>query len=348
VTVGVIGGGLFGQTILLPALRAVRGIRLRTVATQSGLSARHVGDRLGFERCTTDVREVLMDPEIQAVVIATRNDTHASLAAEALRRGKDVFVEKPLALSALELRAVIQAHADSGRVLVVGFNRRYSPVVKSLKVFLGPGRPLTMIYRVNAGEIPPDHWIYDAREGGGRWLNECGHFIDVLQYLIGADPIEVFARLSNFGTPAPFASQEAAAGAALTATLTFGDGSTAAVICADGADRTDSRERLEVYGAGIVATLEDNRRLTLVRGGRVRREGRAEAARGHREELLAWIAAVQGTTAPPVAISAYAANTLAGLGALESLRTGKPVPVAAASVMPQDADSRRERGHDGA
>jgi predicted dehydrogenase len=288
-----------------------------------------------------------MDPEIQAVVIATRNDMHASLAAEALRRGKDVFVEKPLALSALELPAVIQAHADSGRVLVVGFNRRYSPLVKSLKDFLGPGRPLTMTYRVNAGEVPPDHWIYDAREGGGRWLNECGHFIDVLQFLIDGDPIEVFARLSNFGTPAPFPSKEAPAGAALTATLTFDDGSTAAVICADGADRADSRERLEVYGAGIAATLEDNRRLTLVRGGRVRREGRTEAAPGHREELLAWIAAVRGTTAPPVAMSAYAANTLAGLAALESLRTGKPVPVAAASVMPQDADSRRQRGHDG-
>jgi predicted dehydrogenase/NADPH:quinone reductase-like Zn-dependent oxidoreductase len=342
VTVGVIGCGLFGQTVLLPALRAIRGIRLRTVATQSGLSARHLGERLGFERCTTDVQEVLMDPEIQAVVIATRNDTHASLAAESLRRGKDVFVEKPLALSALELRVVTQAHADSGRVLVVGFNRRYSPVVKSLKDFLGPRRPLAMTYRVNAGEVPRDHWVHDAREGGGRWLGEGGHFIDVLQYLIGADPIEVFARLSTAGTAAPSASPEASAGATLTATLTFGDGSTAAVIYADGADRADSRERLEVYGAGIAATLEDNRRLTLVRGGRVRREGRAEAARGYREELLAWIAAVRGTTAPPVAISVYAANTLAGLAALESLRTGKPVPVDAASIMPRDAGSRRE------
>jgi predicted dehydrogenase/threonine dehydrogenase-like Zn-dependent dehydrogenase len=335
VTVGVIGGGLFAQTVLLPALRRLPGLRLRTVATQSGLSAKHVGDRLGFERCTTDVREVLDGPEIQAVVIATRHDAHASLAADALRCGKHVFVEKPLALSAQELRTVLDAHASSARVLVVGFNRRYSPLVRSLKDFLGGQRPLAMTYRINAGEIPADHWVYDPREGGGRWLGEGGHFIDVLQYLTGADPVEVFARLSAAATPASGASRDVPAGATLTATLTFGDGSTAAVIYADGADRADSRERLEVYGAGIAATLEDNRRLTLVRGGRVKRAGRAEAARGYLEELQAWIAAVRGTAPPPVSMSAYAANTLAGLAALESLRTGKPVAVDPAAVTPQ-------------
>ena len=333
VTVGVIGAGLFAQTVLLPVLRRLPGVRLRTVATQSGLSARHVRDRLGFERCTTDVREVLDDPVIQAVVIATRHDTHASLAAEALRRNKHVFVEKPLALTVQELRMVVEAHAASSRVLVVGFNRRYSPLVHGLKEFIAAQRPLALTYRVNAGEIPRDHWVYDSREGGGRWLGEGGHFIDVLQYLTGADPVEVFARMSTTEAAARASPRGLSAGATLMATLTFGDGSTATVIYADGADRAGSRERLEVFGAGIAATLEDNRRLTLVRGGRVRRVGRAEAARGHHEELQAWIAAVRGTTPPPVAVSAHAANTLAGFAALESLRTGKPIAVDAAAVL---------------
>lgn len=325
VTIGAIGGGLFAQTVLLPTLRRVPGVRLRTVATQSGLSARHVGNRLGFERCTTDAREVLDDPEIQAVVVATRHDLHAALAADALRRGKHVFVEKPLALTADETRAVLEAHAAASRVLVVGFNRRYSPLLAALKTFLGRQRPLVFTYRVNAGAIPADHWTYDPREGGGRWLGEGGHFIDVLQYLAGADPVEVFARVA---TPA------GAAGVTLQVSLVLGDGSTASVVYVDGADRAESRERLEVFGAGLAATLEDYRHLSLVRGGRTRRVRRWETARGYEEELRAWVAAVRGEIPEPVPPSAHAANMLCCLGALESARTGRPVVVDVTTVLP--------------
>ncbi|HEV2358050.1 MAG TPA: bi-domain-containing oxidoreductase [bacterium] len=337
IAVGVIGAGLFAQTVLLPALRRLPGIRLRTVATQSGLSARHAGDRLGFERCTTDVREVLDDPGIQAVVIATRHDLHAALAADALRGGKHVFVEKPLALTAEQTRAVLAAHAASSRVLVVGFNRRYSPLARTLHEFLAGERPLTLTYRVNAGPVPSDHWVYDADEGGGRWLGEAGHFIDLLQYLTGADPVEVVARASvSPGEPSLSgdARRTPAARTTMVATLTFDDGSAGSVVYADGADRAESRERLEVFGAGLAATLEDFRRLTLVRGGRVRRLRRRETARGHEEELRAWIAAVRGRSAPPVSARAYAANTLCCLAALDSARDGRPVPVDVASVMP--------------
>ena len=337
ITVGVIGAGLFAETVLLPALRRLPGIRLGTVATQSGLSARHAGDRLGFERCTTDVREVLDDPEIQAVVIATRHGQHAALAAAALRVGKHVFVEKPLALTAGQVRAVLAAHAASSRVLVVGFNRRYSPLARSLKEFLAGERPLALTYRMNAGPVPSDHWVYDGEEGGGRWLGEAGHVIDLLQYLTGADPVDVVARASVApGEPSLSGDLRRAPAARTTmvATVAFDDGSTGSVVYADGADRAESRERLEVFGAGLAATLEDFRRLTLVRGGRVRRLRRREAARGHREELQAWIAAVRGQSAPPVSARAYAANTLCCLAALDSVRDGRPVPVDAASVMP--------------
>lgn len=319
VAVGVIGGGLFAQTVLLPALRGLPGVRLHTIATRSGLSARHAGDRLGFERCTTDVREIMNAPEIKAVVVATRHDLHAPLAIDALRSGKHVFVEKPLALTAEQTRGVLEAHAASSRVLMVGFNRRYSGLAGLLKEFLAGQRPLALTYRVNAGAIPPDHWVYDPKEGGGRWLAEGGHFIDLLQYLTEADPIEVFAR---------------AGGATLVVTAAFGDGSTASVVYADGADRAESRERLEAFGAGCAATLDDFRHLTLVRGGRARRIHRSETAKGFDEELRAWIAAVRGETAAPVAASAYAANTLACLAVLESVRTGKPVAVDAAAVLP--------------
>lgn len=318
VTLGVIGGGLFAQTVLLPALRRMPGVRLRTIATQSGLSARHVGDRLGFERCTTDAREVLGDPEIHAVVIATRHDLHASLAVDAFRSGKHVFVEKPLALTAEQTRAVLAAHATTSRVLVVGFNRRYSTLARPLKEFLADQHPLTLTYRVNAGVIPPDHWTYDPEEGGGRWLGEGGHFIDLMQYLTDADPTEVFART---------------AGATLVVSVAFRDGSAGSIVYADGADRAESRERLEAFGMGFAATLEDYRRLVLVRAGRVRRIHRRETARGHEEELRAWIAAVRGQAPSPVAASAYAANTLCCIAALESVRTGAPVAIDVSTVL---------------
>ena len=336
VTIGVIGAGLFAQTVLFPALRRLRGVRLRTIATQTGLSARHAADRLSFERCTTEADEVLDDPEIQAVIIATRHDLHARLAIDALRRGKHVLVEKPLALTAADVRAVLGAHAVSSRVLMVGFNRRFSPLARALKEFLGDARPLGFLYRVNAGEIPADHWVYDPAEGGGRWLGEGGHFIDMLQYLTGADPFEVFARVGAAGGPAPGNRPRGdAAGTTLMVSLGFGDGSTASVVYADGADRAESRERLETYGVGLAATLDDYRRLTLARGGRVRRIRRWEAALGHLEELRAWIAAVRGDTEVPVAPAAYAANTLSCLAALDSLRAGQPVRVDVAAVMPR-------------
>ena len=141
----MIGSGLFAQTVLLPALRGIPGVRLRGIAAASGLSARHTADRLGFEFCTTDSDAVLGDADVDAVVIATRNDTHAALAAAALRAGKHVFVEKPLALTREELRTVLAAYEASPHVLMVGFNRRYSPIVGQLKAFVAGEHPLVRV-----------------------------------------------------------------------------------------------------------------------------------------------------------------------------------------------------------
>jgi len=333
VGVGVIGSGLFAQTALLPALRQIPGVRLRGIAAASGLSARHAGDRLGFEYCTTDPDAILGDGEIGAVVIATRNDTHAALAEAALRAGKHVFVEKPLALTPDELARVLAAYAASPRVLVVGFNRRYSPIVRQVKAFVGDERPLVLTYHVNAGAVEADHWVYDPIEGGGRWLGEGGHFVDLLQYLTGADPVQVFAR-----SCAP----EGAPGPSLVVSIEFRDGSVGTIVYADGADRAAWRERLDVFARGIACTLEDFRRATLARGGRVRRIRRTEAARGHPEELAAWVAAVRGDAPPPVEMTTYAVNTLCGFAAVDSVRTGAPVAVDAATLVREDLRGRQE------
>jgi len=335
VGIGVIGGGLFARTVLLPALRTVPGVRLRAIATATGMSARHVGDRLGFELCTTDHHAVLADDQVNAVIIATRNDLHAPLVAEALRAGKHVFVEKPLALSVEDVRTVVGAYRASPRVLVVGFNRRYSPLARTVKEFVGAVRPLVLTYRVNAGAIPPDHWMYDPAEGGGRWLGEGGHFVDLLQYLTDADPTQVFARVTR---------PEGGAGESIVISLAFRDGSSGAILYVDGADRAAFRERLEVFGRGLAGTLDDFRQATLVKDGRVRRVRRWEAARGHREELAAWVAAVRGAAPPPVELATYVANAACCFAATESARTGMPVDVDAAALMRGGAADSREQG----
>jgi predicted dehydrogenase len=299
--------------------------------TASGTSARHAGDRYGFELSATDYRVVLEDGQVDSVVIATRPDLHAGLVVEALRAGKHVFVEKPLALTPDEARSIVAAYADSPRVLMVGFNRRFSPLVRAIKEFVGPVRPLVLTYRVNAGAIPSDHWVYDPVEGGGRWLGEGGHFVDLFQYVTDATPVNVSARTVTAGdSPAE----------SFVVTIAFQDGSVGTIAYVDDADRAASRERLEVFGRGFACTLEDFRHLTLARNGRVRRIRRWEAARGYHEELTAWVAAVRGEAPAPVDVAIYAGNAACCFAAMESARTGTPVAVDAAALMPEDGGQR--------
>jgi len=334
VGIGVIGSGLFAQTVLLPALRAIPGVRLRAVAAASGLSARHTADRLGFEVCTTDSDAVLGDADVNAVVIATRNDTHAALAAAALRAGKHVFVEKPLALTREDLRTVLAAYEASPHVLMVGFNRRFSPIVGQLKAFVAGEHPLVASYEVNAGAVPAGHWQYDSIEGGGRWMGEGGHFVDLLQYLIGADPAQVFARATApAGEP----------GASFVVSIGFHDGSVGTILYADGADQGAWRERVNLFGRGLACSLEDFKRGTLARGGRLRRVRLAEAERGYPEELAAWIRAVRGDAPSPVELSVYAANTACCLAAVDSARTGMPLAVDAIVDGTGNTDNGRDR-----
>jgi predicted dehydrogenase len=333
VRLGVIGAGLFAQTVLLPVLRRVPRVRLRSIATASGVSARSAGGRLAFEICTTDYRAVLDDPEVDGVVIATRHDLHAPLAAEALRAGKHVFIEKPLGLTSEDIRVVVAAYQESPRVLAVGFNRRFSPLVREVKRFFGGERPLALLYRINAGSIPPDHWVYDPIEGGGRWLSEGGHFIDLLQYVTDADPVSVFTRTI---------STEGTAGESLVISVGLHDSSAATIVYADGADRAESRERLEIFGRGRAATIEDFRRATLTSGGRPRRIRYGEASRGYYEELEAWVAAVLGKAPPAVPLPMYVANAACCFAVLESARSGAPVRVDVTAMMPRAPDRGRE------
>ena len=194
VGLGLIGAGGYAQKILLPNFKTA-GAEFCSIASASGVSARDVGTKYGFKRFLSDARSVIDDDEANLIVIATRHGSHAELATLALERGKHVFVEKPLALNDVELNSVLEAASGSEGQLLVGFNRRFSPLAARAKEFFADRQaPLSIVYRVNAGRIPREHWTQDPNEGGGRIIGEVCHFIDLMQFLTGAAPKSVFAE----------------------------------------------------------------------------------------------------------------------------------------------------------
>jgi predicted dehydrogenase/threonine dehydrogenase-like Zn-dependent dehydrogenase len=291
VGVGVIGAGLFANATILPVLGRRRDVRLVRVATASGVTATHAARRYGFAEAAADPRTVLDDPDIQAVFILTRHDAHASLATEALERGKWVFVEKPLALDDAGLGRVARALEIAGPRLLVGFNRRYSPPLGEARRFLAAsGGPIMLACRVNAGRLAPDSWVFDEREGGGRVRGEVCHFVDLAAALVGRPPARVSAEALPFGATGP---QD------ISAVLRFADGSLATILYTAGGDKSYSRERIEAFGGGRVAVIDNFRRLELATGGRRRVRRWLNSQRGYVEEIEAFVRAVRGEAPLP-------------------------------------------------
>jgi len=291
--------------------------------TANGANASHAAEKFGFSYCTTDEQEILNDPAINTVVIVTRHHLHAGQVLAALSAGKHVFCEKPLCLTEEELGAITRTckGAERGALLTVGFNRRFAPMALRMKEFLkGIHDPLSLHYRVNAGPLPPDHWVNDSQQGGGRILGEVCHFIDFLTFLAGTSPIEVQTRdLTN-------SSQSCGDNAILS--LQFADGSQGTISYLANGDRTYSKERTEVFGEGAVAVLDDFRRLELVRHGRKKVvRSRFRQDKGHRGEWEAFTTSIRSGGPSPILFDEIVATTLATLRAVESRSSGRAVPI---------------------
>ncbi len=315
--VGFIGAGNFARAVLLPAFQRA-GAELVGIATATGMNARTAGDKFGFRYCTTEMQEVLADPSIHAVVIATRHDSHARFAAQALRAGKAVFVEKPLAIDEEGLAEVLQAQAETGAPLAVGFNRRWSALAAELRQAFA-GAPVSIQCRVNAGPIPAGSWIHHPDEGGGRIIGEVCHFVDTAAYLAGSDVVEVFAWA--------VAGPEGALHDTLTASLRFANGSIASIGYFATGDKSFPKERIEVFGGGAVGVLDDWRTLAISRDGRAKNTRKLSQDKGFDAEVAAFLeGAREGTM--PVPLASLAATTRATFALEESLRTGRPVAVA--------------------
>jgi predicted dehydrogenase/threonine dehydrogenase-like Zn-dependent dehydrogenase len=337
--IGVLGAGNFAMSTLLPAVKQLRGVELVGVCAANGSHARHAAEKFGFRYCATEEQRILNDPDVNAVVIATRHHLHGTQVLAALEAGKHILCEKPLCLSEIDLAEIVCAYASriSGRdpILMVGFNRRFAPMAIKMRAFLKQiQEPLALHYRVNAGFILRDHWVNDPEQGGGRILGEVCHFVDFLTFLAGALPIEVQARSVS--------SLEQYSDDNVIISLRFANGSQGTISYLANGDRSYSKERVEVFGGGAVAVLEDFRRLELVRHGRKQAfHSRLRQDKGHLAEMEAFAAAVRGRRELPIPFDEIVSTTLATLRAVESRSSGQSVEVDTAAFISSNLQSRR-------
>jgi predicted dehydrogenase/threonine dehydrogenase-like Zn-dependent dehydrogenase len=324
---GVLGAGSFAQNTLLPALKQIPGVSFIGVCNATGPRSRNAAEKFGFSYCSNSDAELLQDPKINAVVIATRHNLHASQALAALQAGKAVFCEKPLCVNQDELAALVRVAWPTSHgkqlapLLMVGFNRRFAPMTVQLRNFLSENHePLAIHYRVNAGFVPADHWVNDPEQGGGRILGEVCHFVDFLCYLAGACPVEVQAQ--TVGNPGQYSMDN------VVASLKFANGTLGTIGYLANGDKLAAKERLEVFGGGSVAILEDFRRLELVRNGRKQiTRARWGQDKGHKAEMQAFVDALRGKTPPPIPLEQIVGSTLATLRLQNSCQTGHPLTV---------------------
>ena len=286
---GLIGVGNHIKDMLLPSIRDSKLVNIKAVCTGTGINAKAVAEKEQAEYCASNYREIIGDDDIDAVVIGTRHDTHAEIIVAALEHGKHVFVEKPLCLNKKELALIDVAYekaAKQGVVLQVGFNRRYSQHATEIKNFLGVrNNPATMVYRVNAGLIPSDHWIQDSNIGGGRIIGEACHFIDFMQFISGSNPKAVFS-MSVDQHESGILQDKA------IINIQFEDGSIGSLIYSGDGDKSLSKERFEVFVDGKSAVLDDFTKTEMYSGGRHQVYKSKRVDKGFAQEVQQFIAAI--------------------------------------------------------
>ncbi|MFL6229006.1 MAG: Gfo/Idh/MocA family protein, partial [Pyrinomonadaceae bacterium] len=319
VSVGLVGAGAYARGVLLPQFKAA-GAEFRSVATASGVTARDAAERYDFAALAASADAVIADPHVNLVVVATRHDSHAALARRALDAGQHVFVEKPLALNDAELDAVLDSATRARGTLTVGFNRRFSPhAIAARKFFADRRDPLSILYRVNAGRVPPAHWTQNELEGGGRIIGEVCHFVDLIQFWTGSPPLNVFAESVRSD------NREAVDHDSVFVTLRFADGSTGCVAYLAEGDRALAKERIEIFGAGRSFVVEDFRAAVAYRDGREEKTRLRAPDKGQAGQVRAVCATLLTGAPAPIPLAELAATTRATFRILDSLRTGQPV-----------------------
>jgi len=313
--IGFIGAGSFAQKFLIP--HAASAGKLVGVVTTRGVTAKNAGDKFKFSFHSTDPKDVLENPDIDTVFIATRHDSHGQLVVDSLKAGKHVFVEKPLTIKEEELREIVEvAEQHPSQKLMVGFNRRFAPLsVDVREMFAGFSEPLLINYRVNAGYIPLDHWTQRV-QGGGRIIGEVCHFIDLMQFFADSEPNRVFAHVLN-NPNTKIASQDN-----VVITISFRNGSVGVITYVASGDKSLAKERVEIFGGGKSAVIDNFRVLEFYSGGK--RRIKKKPGKGYKQEVDVFFQSVRDGEPSPISLKSLLLTTLTTFRVLDSLQTGLP------------------------
>ncbi len=320
IRVGVLGAGNYAQAVFLPILRKTGGAELSGIVTASGLSAQQAARKFGFHFAATAEEEVLSNPDINSVVILTRHQHHARQVIAALKNGKSVYCEKPLALTPEELNEInVLLKEENTPLLTVGYNRRFAPMVSHLAGFISNrSEPLFMHYRVNAGFLPLTHWLHDIEQGGGRIIGEGCHFIDLLTFLTGELPLSINA----VGLPDhnKYNSDN------VQLTLHYPDGSLGTITYLANGNKNHAKERLEVFSGGRIAILNDFRSLELVtETHKSNSRSVLRQDKGHAAAWKAFLDAIKTGSPPPIPYNQLLSTSRASFAAVEALRSGSQI-----------------------
>lgn len=318
--VSFIGCGNFAKAVLLPTLKKQAGVMLRGLCTASGMSCGETAKKERFAFATTDQDEILKDKATDLVFVTTRHHQHAQQVCDCLKAGKNVFVEKPLALTRNQLDEVIEVVMSSAANVTVGFNRRFSPHAKLIKDYFSKRAcPLMLRYHVNAGIIPKDVWVQDPEIGGGRMIGEGCHFIDFMAFVVGQPVVAVQAKCLQFSNAAIVAEDN------VNVHLQFADGSLGVLSYVAIGDTSLPKEKCEVYG-GESTVVMDNFKSTVCSGKLGERRLKGKQQKGFREELAAAIDMVR-TGIPSIPFEQLVNVTRSTFAVLEALKSGGTVEV---------------------
>jgi predicted dehydrogenase/threonine dehydrogenase-like Zn-dependent dehydrogenase len=314
VALGVIGAGNFARGVLLPRFKENPSVSLRAVATARGITANAVAKQFGIPVCAESAEEILADVGVNTVLVATRHNLHGQAVVQALKAGKNVFVEKPLCLSVEELKEIV-ACEGAAPLLMVGFNRRFSPFVRRAGEALGarPG-PLFMSYAVNAGVVPKESWIQDPAEGGGRIVGEVCHFVDALRYLAGSAVKSVQAMCARTDDRRQVSRDS------VSIVLKYANGSVGTILYHAVGSPDYPKERIEAAAGGATVVIDDFRRLEVY--GAKRESFKSAQDKGFKEEVEAFVKAVTGRGPAPIPFNEIVETALVTFAVHESLNKG--------------------------
>lgn len=320
VNIGFIGAGSYAQSHLLPNIPKDKDVYLKGVMTRTGTTSRSVAERFGFDFCTTNEEDIIQNDDINTVFIATRHDFHAHYVIESLKAEKHVFVEKPLCLKIEELEEIKKFFELPTRrhpLLMVGYNRRFSPLIKEIRQKLGQG-PMAMTYRVNAGAIPKESWIQDPEFGGGRIIGEVCHFVDTLNFLAGSLPVSVYANA--MADPGNLNDT-------LNVTLTYQNGSIGTISYLANGDKRIPKERIEVFSHGNTAIVNDFKEVTIYANGKKKNKKLLSQDKGQKEEVKAFVNAISSGIVELISFLEIYNTSLVTFKITDSIRNGESVRI---------------------